>query len=127
MNKKRDNNLLSWLSKKYQLIIRNEADFSEKTTISYNYAKALMLFFFVFTVNAIIGYFLIRYVDSLFSNKKDMKELGKEVVEMSRQIEELEQEMKELRMYDATQKELMGIIVDSTDLAKDSVEIETSN
>ena len=84
MNKKRDNILLNWLSKKYQLIIRNEADFSEKTTLSYNYAQALMLFFFVFTVNAVIGYFLIGYVDSLFSNKKDMKELGKEVVEISR-------------------------------------------
>jgi len=126
MESKNNNRVGDWLSKKYQLIIRNEADFSEKTTISYNYAKALMLIFFVFTVNAVLGYFLIRYVDSLFSNKKDVKELGKEVVEMTREIEALELEVGRLKSYDKAQKELMGILIDSTVFYKDSLNDETS-
>ncbi len=85
-----------------------------------------MLIFFVFSVNAVLGYFLIRYVDSLFSNKKDVKELGKEVVEMTREIEALELEVGRLKSYDKAQKELMGILIDSTVFYKDSLNDETS-
>ena len=87
MAKKEKSNSPSWLTKKYQLIIRNEADFLEKRTISYNYARAIMLFTFVFTINAIIGYFMIQYVDKLLSNKKDIKQLGQEVVKLAKKKE----------------------------------------
>ena len=116
MAKKEKSNSSSWLTKKYQLIIRNEADFLEKRTISYNYARAIMLFAFVFTINAIIGYFMIRYVDKLLSNKKDIKQLGQEVVKLAKKKEELEKQVGQLMLYETNIKELMGVLNDTSEV-----------
>ena len=104
----------NWLTKKYQLIIRNEADFLEKRTISYNYAKAIMIFSLAFTINAVLGYFMIRYVDKLLSNKKDIKELGQEVVRLSQEKQELENKVEEMLLYEKNIREMMLIIEDSS-------------
>ena len=119
MERKGNSTLYSWLTKKYQLIIRNEADFSEKTTISYNDGKAFMFLFFVFTISAVSGYFTINYVDSLFSRKDDTKKLGKDLVEMSHEIDELN---KLIRMYQANDEEIRKLMkvmpVEKTDSVK---------
>ena len=119
MDRKGNSTLYSWLTKKYQLIIRNEADFSEKTTISYNYGEAFMFLFFVFTISAVSGYFTINYVDSLFSRKDDTKKLGKDLVEMSHEIDELN---KLIRMYQANDEEIRKLMkvmpVEKTDSVK---------
>ena len=54
--------LWSWLTDKYQLIIRNEENFAEKTTVSFNYAKAFLLLLITFTVLFIIALFMSRTV-----------------------------------------------------------------
>lgn len=110
--------LYNWLTKKYQLIIRNEADFLEKRTISYNYAKAIMLFAVAFTINAIIGYFMIKYVDMLLSNKKDVQELGQEVVKLAQEKEELEKQVELMIVREKNLKEMMMIVNDTTSSTK---------
>ena len=114
MDRKKDGHIYDWLTKKYQLIIRNEADFSEKTTITYNYGKALMFFFFVFTISAIAGYFTISYIDSLFSNREDQKDLGQKVVEYSERLKTLSEQVEVYEKHFKAQQELMGILSDST-------------
>ena len=110
MDRKGNSKVYNWLTKKYQLIIRNEADFSEKTTISYNYGKAFMFLFFVFTISAASGYFAIDYIDSLFSNKDDTKKLGKDLVEMSNEIDELKKTIKMYQVNDEEIRKLMGVM-----------------
>ncbi len=112
---KNENN---WLTKKYQLIIRNEADFLEKKTVSYSYAKAIMIFTLAFTINAVIGYFMIKYVDKLLSNKKDVKELGQEVVRLAQEKEELEKRVEDVLRYEQKIKEMMILVEDSSAKSK---------
>jgi hypothetical protein len=104
--------MYNWLTKKYQLIIRNEADFSEKTTISYNYGKAIMFFFFMFTVSAVVGFFCIRYVELLFSEKSNEKDLGQEIVRLSNKVDSLEVLTNDYRVKDESFRVLMGLLKD---------------
>ena len=110
MTRKKHNRIYNWLTTKYQLIIRNEADFSEKTTISYNYGKALTFFFLLFSVSAVVGYFSIRYVDSLLTNRGDQKDLAQEVVRMSEEIKSLKKLTKSYKDNDKALQELMNLI-----------------
>ena len=110
MGRKESGQLYNWLTKKYQLIIRNEADFSEKTTITYNYGKAIMFFFFIFTISAVTGFFCISYIETLFSNRENEKDLGQEVVHMRGEIDSLQVLTKNYRIKDEALRELMGLL-----------------
>ncbi len=118
MAKKEQGAVYNWLTKKYQLIIRNEADFLEKRTISYNYVKVIMLFTFAFTINAVLGYFMIKYVDKLLSNKKDVKELGQEVVKLAEEKEALENKVNQLILQQESLNELILHLEDTTSTKK---------
>lgn len=110
MDRKGKSHIYNWLTNKYQLIIRNEADFSEKTTISYNYGKAMMFFFFIFAISAVVGYFTISYVDSLFSNEKTDRELGQKIVDMRDELDSLNTLVKSYESQDKALRELMGVL-----------------
>ena len=110
MDRKKNSQVYNWLTKKYQLIIRNEADFSEKSTISYNYGKAIMFAFFIFTVSGVVGYFSIHYVDTLLSNRDNEKDLGQEVVRMAEEIDSLKILTKNYSDADQKLRELMGLL-----------------
>lgn len=112
MERKVNSQVYNWITKKYQLIIRNEADFSEKTTISYNYAKAMMFLFFVFTVSGVAGYFCISYVETLFSNPENRRNLGQEVVWMAEKIDSLTVLTKNYSDADEKIRELMELLED---------------
>ena len=47
-----------WITKKYQLIIRNEENFKDRVTFEFNYARAFSLLFIVFTTVALVTFFL---------------------------------------------------------------------
>ena len=94
------------------MIIRNEADFSEKTTISYNYGKAIMFFFFVFTVSAVTGFFSIGYLGELFSTRDEQRNLGQEVVSLGEKIDSLTVITNNYRESDLKLRELMMLLED---------------
>tara|TARA_B100000809_G_scaffold80694_1_gene78962 strand:- start:4395 stop:4754 length:360 start_codon:yes stop_codon:yes gene_type:complete len=110
MERKKKMRAYHWLTKKYQMIIRNEADFSEKSTISYNYGKAIMFLFFVFTLSAITGFFCISYIETLFNGRDNEKDLGHEVVRMGEEIDSLTVLTKNYRDNDQQLRELMGLL-----------------
>lgn len=57
MKKKKNETFYNWLTKKYQLIVRNEENFEDRVTVEFNYAKASMVFFTVFLVVFLISFF----------------------------------------------------------------------
>ncbi|MEM7107917.1 MAG: M23 family metallopeptidase [Bacteroidota bacterium] len=52
--------LSSWLVNKYLLIIRNEENFAEKSTLSFTYAKVILLAVTIFIVLMLLSLFLVK-------------------------------------------------------------------
>ena len=52
--------LSSWLVNKYLLIIRNEENFAEKTTLSFTYAKVILLAVTIFVILMLLSLFLVK-------------------------------------------------------------------
>lgn len=57
MQPKNNRSFYNWLTKKYQLIVRNEENFEDRVTFEFNYAKAAMILFSVFLVVFLISFF----------------------------------------------------------------------
>ncbi|MGF1636173.1 MAG: M23 family metallopeptidase [Cyclobacteriaceae bacterium] len=52
--------LTNWLNNKYLLIIRNDENFAEKTTITFTYAKLILFFFSILLVLMLLSLYLSR-------------------------------------------------------------------
>ena len=50
----------NWLTTKYLLIVRNEENFAEKTTYTFNYARLILLAVFLFLVAVVLAIVLVR-------------------------------------------------------------------
>ncbi len=53
--------LSTWLTNRYLLIIRNEENFAEKKTISFNYARAILIATAIFLVTLIFAIYLVTF------------------------------------------------------------------
>ena len=54
--------LSSWLTNRYQLIIRNEENFAEKTSVAFTYSKIILFSILLFSVVFLISLFLAQTV-----------------------------------------------------------------
>lgn len=54
--------LSNWLTNRYLLIIRNEENFAEKKTISFNFARGILLFTGIFIVLLGLSVYLVTFV-----------------------------------------------------------------
>lgn len=90
----------NWLTNKYLLIIRNEENFAEKTTFSFNYAR-------LFTLLAIVGllilalavYLVTVALDQWLDPRHAQMVANRQVVELSMKIDSLEKEVKNKDIY----------------------------
>lgn len=84
-----------WITKKYQLIIRNEENFKDRVTFEFNYARAFSLIFILFTALALATFFLgktilKKWYDPGYAVHKQNKEivlLATELDSLSRLIQ----------------------------------------
>lgn len=92
--------LSNWLTNKYLLIIRNEENFAEKTTFSFNYARLFILI-------AIIGIFLLALavylvtiaLEQWLDPRHAQMVANRQMVELSMKIDSLEQAVKNKNVY----------------------------
>ena len=78
------------LSTKYQLVIRNEENLAEKTTIAFTYAKVLVLSISVFLLLFILGLFLSKtLLAKWFDPKHAQMEANKKLYELALQVDSL--------------------------------------
>ncbi len=83
----------NWLTNKYQLTIRNEENFAEKTTVSFNYVKAFMLFLIVFSIMLILSFYVGKTFLAQFYDEEEVdRRIEKDVFVLSQKIDSLEQE-----------------------------------
>ncbi len=89
MKEKKRNRFYDWFTYNYQMIIRNEENFAEKTTITFNYAKVSLLLAFIFTSVFGLGLLFDRLVIGTKSEAEDAQ-IEEEVINLSQQIDSLE-------------------------------------
>ncbi len=84
--------LWNWLTNKFQLVIRNEENFEEKTTINFNYAKAFLTFFTFFGFMLILSLFLAKFVLSQWYDPQyEERKLRREIRDIAVKIDSLEE------------------------------------
>jgi len=101
--------LSSWLTTKYQLIIRNEENLSERTPAAgFTYAK-LIVIIFIFSVIAIISsLFLARtLLAQWFDPRYAVTEANKRIIELSLKVDSMQYEAMRKEMFINTFKSIL--------------------
>jgi len=92
--------LSSWLTNKYILIIRNEENFAEKTSFTFNYARVFLLAFLMATLVFIAALFSIKTIlAQWFDPKTAMMEERMKLVKFATQVDSLEQKVNQQEAF----------------------------
>lgn len=82
--------LSSWLTNRYQLIIRNEENFAEKTSFGFTYSKIILFSVIIFIVFLVISLFLVRTVlEKWFDPKYEQMVLNQQLYGLSLKVDSL--------------------------------------
>lgn len=90
----------NWLTNKYLLIIRNEENFAEKTTFSFNYARLLLLLAGLGILLLGLAMYLVTVLlDQWLDPRHAYMEANRRVLELSMQIDSLESQVSAKNIY----------------------------
>ncbi len=90
----------NWLTNKYLLIIRNEENFAEKTTFSFNYARLFLLLAGVGVLVLSSAIYLVTVaLEQWLDPRHAQMEANRQVLELSMMIDSLEQEVSNKDIY----------------------------
>jgi murein DD-endopeptidase MepM/ murein hydrolase activator NlpD len=82
--------LSNWLTSRYQLIIRNEENFAEKTSLGFTYSKVILFSVIIFSIIFIASLFLSRtLLAKWFDPRHAQIEMNKQLVELKEQFDSL--------------------------------------
>jgi hypothetical protein len=82
--------LSSWLTSRYQLIIRNEENFAEKTSLGFTYSKVILFSVIIFTTVFVISLFLSKtLLAKWFDPRHAQIEMNKQLVDLQEQFDSL--------------------------------------
>lgn len=82
--------LSNWLTSRYQLIIRNEENFAEKTSLGFTYSKVILFSVIIFSVIFVTSLFLSRtLLAKWFDPRHAQIEMNKQLVELKDQFDSL--------------------------------------
>jgi hypothetical protein len=92
--------LYSWLTQRYTFIIRSEENFAEKRSLSFNYAKLLVIVVSYSVILLIFSYYLITTVLSAWLDPRQKAlETQKKIVSLSVKVDSLASEMDKRERY----------------------------
>ena len=90
----------NWLTNKYLLIIRNEENFAEKTTFSFNYARLFLLLAGVGLFLLLLAVYLVTVaLEQWLDPRHARMEANRQVLELLMTIDSLEQEVNNKNVY----------------------------
>ncbi len=90
----------NWLTNKYLLIIRNEENFAEKTTFSFNYARLFLILAAIGLLLVSIAVYLVTVaLEQWLDPRHAQMEANRQVLELSMTIDSLEQEVNNKNVY----------------------------
>lgn len=86
--------LSGWLTNRYLLIIRNEENFAEKRTFSFNYARILLIMALGFIITLLLSIYLVTSVLEQWLDPRHAQMLAnRQLIDLSMRIDSLEMEM----------------------------------
>ncbi len=86
--------LSSWLTTRYQLIIRNEENFAEKTSVGFTYSKIVLFSVIIFVLFLFISLFLVKTVlEKWFDPKYEQMVLNQQLYGLHLKVDSLSQEV----------------------------------
>ncbi|MCU0398668.1 MAG: M23 family metallopeptidase [Cyclobacteriaceae bacterium] len=112
--------LSNWLTNRYQLIIRNEENFSEKTSMGFTYSKVILfsviIFAGIFSISLILAQtILARWFDPRY----EQVQLNKQLIELDLKVDSLYQEVdRKDQFIMSIQRVLRGDTAEFNDPAK---------
>lgn len=111
--------LSSALTTRYQLIIRNEENFAEKTSLGFTYSKLILFSFLLFVTMFVICLFLVRTVlDKWFDPKYEQMVLNQQLYGLALKVDSLAIEVdRKDRFIASFQRVLRGDTVEFSDPA----------
>lgn len=82
--------LSNWLTTRYQLIIRNEENFAEKTSLGFTYSKLILFSVILFAVMFVICLFLVQTVlEKWFDPKYEQMVLNQQLYGLALKVDSL--------------------------------------
>ncbi len=87
---KQKKTISNWLTSRYQLVIRNEENFAEKTSMGFTYSKVILFSIILFSVIFIISLFLSKtLLAKWFDPRHAQIEMNKQLVHLKDQFDSL--------------------------------------
>ncbi len=85
--------LSGWLTNRYLLIIRDEENFQEKRTISFNYARVILLVMGIFLASLLLSVYLVSQVlDAWLDPRHAQMVANRQLMELTMRIDSLQYE-----------------------------------
>ncbi len=82
--------LSGWLTGKYLLIIRDEENFAEKGTFSFNIVRVILIFTLIFIILCVLSFFLVTtLLQQWFDPRTEYQKISRNLVEMELQVDSL--------------------------------------
>jgi murein DD-endopeptidase MepM/ murein hydrolase activator NlpD len=82
--------LSNWLTTRYQLIIRNEENFAEKTSMGFTYSKVILFSVILFTVLFVLSLFMSKTIlAKWFDPKHEQIVLNQQLIELALKVDSL--------------------------------------
>ena len=113
----------NWLTNRYLLILRNEDNFAEKTTISFTYAKLILVTFFILLIMMVASLYLSSTLMSQwFDPRHELIVMDRHLVDLADKVDSLENQM---RIKDQFITNIQRVLVGDFD--EDSIFMYASN
>lgn len=106
--------LSNWLTNRYLLIIRNEENFAEKKTISFNFARGILLFTGIFILLLSLSVYLVTFVlEQWLDPRYAMMQSNRQLVGLTMKIDSLEHQLNIQDQYVNNIQRIIGGDVDA--------------
>lgn len=97
--------LSEWLSNRYLLILRNEENFAERTTLSFTYAKGILFLVAIFLIMLLVSLYLVTTLLAAWLDPRHVEvEANRQLIELTLAVDSLEAEVGRKDTYIASFK-----------------------
>ena len=102
--------LSNWLATRFQLIIRNEENFAEKTSVGFTYSKIILFSVFLFALMFVFSLFMVKTILARwFDPKYEQMVLNQQLYELKQRVDSLGVEVEQKDQFIANfQRVLSG-------------------
>ena len=102
--------LSNWLTTRYQLIIRNEENFAEKTSLGFTYSKVILFSVILFTGLFVMSLFLSKTIlAKWFDPKHEQMVLNQQLLDLSNKVDSLAIEIEQKEQFIANFKRVLSV------------------